>query len=63
MKALIQLYIASVKEFVRSRMAIFWTLAFPIFFILIFGVVFSGGGDISYDVGWRLKTRGRLAPP
>lgn len=50
MNTIIQLYIASMKEFMRDRMAIFWTLGFPAMFILIFGVVFSGGGDIAYAV-------------
>ena len=34
MKAFFQLYLANVKEFVRDRMAMFWTLAFPVFFIV-----------------------------
>ena len=50
MNTIIQLYIASMKEFMRDRMAIFWTLGFPVMFILIFGVVFSGGDDISFPV-------------
>ena len=50
MNTIVQLYIASMKEFARDRMAIFWTLGFPVMFILIFGIVFSGGGDIAYDV-------------
>ncbi len=61
MSALIQLYIASVKEFLRDRMALFWTLAFPVFFILIFGVVFSGGGSTSYEVGLALEDSGPVA--
>lgn len=50
MNTIIQLYIASMKEFMRDRMAIFWTLGFPVMFILIFGVVFSGGDDIAFPV-------------
>lgn len=45
------LYIASIKEFVRDRATIFWTLAFPLLFILLFGVIFNGGGSPNYTVG------------
>jgi ABC-2 type transport system permease protein len=51
MKTVLSLYIASVKEFMRDRMAIFWTLAFPVLFIVLFGVIFAGGGSPSYTVG------------
>lgn len=51
MAAFIQLYLASLKEFVRDRMAMFWTLAFPIFFIVLFGIIFSGNNDTSFDIG------------
>ena len=51
MAAFIQLYLASLKEFVRDRMAMFWTLAFPIFFIVIFGIIFSGNNDTVFDIG------------
>jgi len=40
------------KQFVRERAALFWTFIFPIFFILIFGAVFSGSmNDISFNIG------------
>ncbi|MBI5960807.1 MAG: ABC transporter permease [Chloroflexi bacterium] len=45
------LYIATIREFVRDITALFWTLAFPVMFILIFGVIFSDGDDISFDIG------------
>jgi ABC-2 type transport system permease protein len=45
------LYIASLKEFIRDRGALFWTLAFPLIFIVLFGVIFSGGGSVKYTVG------------
>ena len=38
----------------------FWTLAFPIMFIFIFGLVFSGGGDPSYELGIALEDEGPL---
>lgn len=51
MGTVISLYIASVKEFVRDRAALFWTLAFPILFIVLFGVIFSGNNSANYTVG------------
>jgi ABC-2 type transport system permease protein len=44
------LYIASLKEYTRDRMTLFWTLAFPVLFIVIFGLIFSGSGGTSYTV-------------
>ena len=44
------LYIASLKEYLRDRMTLFWTLAFPVIFIVIFGLIFSGGGGNTYNV-------------
>lgn len=41
MSTVIALYVASIKEFVRDRAAIFWTLAFPVLFIVLFGVIFN----------------------
>jgi ABC-2 type transport system permease protein len=61
MKALWQLYLANVKEFVRDRMAMFWTLAFPIFFIVIFGIIFSGTSGTTFDVGLAVEDNGPTA--
>ena len=44
------LYIANMKEFIRDRAALFWTFAFPIFFIVLFGAIFSGNSSVSYNV-------------
>ncbi len=51
MRIFIEMFVASAKELVRDRTALFWFLAFPLIFIFIFGMVFSGGGDINYSVG------------
>lgn len=51
MRAFVNLYAASMKEFLRSRMAVFWTMAFPLLLALLFGVVFGGGGDTRFKVG------------
>ena len=52
MDALIQLTIANIRSFVRDRAALFWTLAFPLIFIVMFGAIFSGGGDQGRTFGW-----------
>jgi len=51
MRALIPLTVANVRSFMRDRAALFWTLAFPVIFILLFGLIFSGNGG-TYTVGW-----------
>jgi ABC-2 type transport system permease protein len=42
MNALLRLSVANLKSFVRDRAALFWTLAFPLIFVLTFGLIFSG---------------------
>ena len=51
MRALVQLTLANTREFTRDRAALFWTFAFPLLFILIFGVVFSRDSGTQYEVG------------
>ena len=36
---------ASIKNWYRNKAALFWTFAFPILLILIFGEIFSGGNE------------------
>jgi ABC-2 type transport system permease protein len=45
------LTVANVKSFYRDRAALFWTFAFPILFVVLFGYLFSGGPS-TFDVGW-----------
>ncbi len=45
MSALLQLTIANVKSFTRDRSALFWTIAFPVLFVILFGSIFSGGNN------------------
>jgi ABC-2 type transport system permease protein len=42
MNALWQLTRANLKSFLRDRAALFWTIAFPLLFVVIFGLIFSG---------------------
>lgn len=52
MHALVTLTRANIRSFIRQRAALFWTLAFPLIFIVLFGSIFSGSGDLNYRVGW-----------
>jgi len=52
MRALRALTIANVRSFVRDRAALFWTLAFPLIFIFLFGFIFEGSGGAGLDVAW-----------
>lgn len=52
MAAFLTLTAANIRTFVRDRTSLFWTFAFPVIFILLFGAIFSGGGTPSYKVGW-----------
>jgi len=51
MRAFNKLLISDLKQFFRDKTALFFTFAFPILFIFIFGWVFSGAGNVSYDIG------------
>ncbi|HEX9550119.1 MAG TPA: ABC transporter permease, partial [Candidatus Limnocylindrales bacterium] len=52
MRPLIQLTIANIRSFARDRAAMFWTLAFPLIFILMFGAIFTGGGSATRTFAW-----------
>ena len=51
MNALLLLTVANIRSFVRDRAALFWTLAFPLIFVFLFGAIFSGG-DNSRTIGY-----------
>jgi ABC-2 type transport system permease protein len=51
LKGFWKLLTSDLKQFFRERTAVFFTFAFPLLFMVIFGFVFSGSQDISYDVG------------
>jgi ABC-2 type transport system permease protein len=51
MRAFLAMVKANLKMVVRNRQALFWNLAFPALFIIIFGTVFDPDGDISITVG------------
>ena len=41
---------ASLKTWMRSIGTVFWTILFPILLILIFGAIFSGADEVSYEL-------------
>ena len=45
MRALLLLTAANIKSFTRDRAALFWTLAFPLIFVFLFGSIFTGGNN------------------
>jgi ABC-2 type transport system permease protein len=45
MNALLLLTVANIRSFARDRAAMFWTLAFPLIFVVLFGSIFSGGNN------------------
>ena len=45
MNALMALTRANIKSYMRDRAAVFWTLAFPLVFIVMFGLIFHGGSS------------------
>jgi ABC-2 type transport system permease protein len=50
-RGLLPLTIANIKSFYRNRAALFWTLAFPVIFIVLFGAIFSGG-NAHFTIAW-----------
>lgn len=53
MRSLVPLTLANLKSFLRDRAGMFWTLAFPIVFVVLFGSIFSGSaGDVNFRIGW-----------
>jgi len=51
-RGLLPLTLANIKSFYRDRASLFWTLAFPVIFVFLFGSLFSGSGPTTFDVGW-----------
>lgn len=50
MRAFWAMVVANLKMTVRNRAALFWLLAFPVLFIVLFGFLF-GEGDLSLSIG------------
>ena len=43
-------FLATARMFSRSKSSIFWTLAFPIILVVLFGAIFSGLGEATYSL-------------
>jgi ABC-2 type transport system permease protein len=53
MKALVGLTLANIRSIVRDRASLFWLLAFPLIFIVMFGLIFAESGSRGqFDVAW-----------
>jgi ABC-2 type transport system permease protein len=52
MQALVALTVANIRSYTRDRAALFWTLAFPLIFIFMFGFIFQEGGESRLTLGW-----------
>jgi ABC-2 type transport system permease protein len=52
MQALLALTVANIRSYVRDRAALFWTLAFPLIFIFMFGFIFQSSGESRLTLGW-----------
>ena len=52
MSALLALTRANIRSYTRDRAALFWTLAFPLIFIFMFGFIFQEGGQSRLTLGW-----------
>jgi ABC-2 type transport system permease protein len=51
MNALVALTVANIRSYTRDRAAVFWTLAFPLVFIVLFGLIFQGS-TARLTLGW-----------
>ena len=52
MNTLLTLTVANLKGLTRDRAALFWTFFFPVMFVLLFGVLFSGSSNSKVAVGF-----------
>jgi ABC-2 type transport system permease protein len=52
MRRLWTLTVANTKSYVRDRSTVFWTLVFPLVFVVLFGSIFSGVGGGMISLGW-----------
>lgn len=61
MRSFWELVSANAKDIIRDRMSIFWYVAFPLTFILIFGLIFGRDQNSTrYNVGLVVEDKGTL---
>jgi ABC-2 type transport system permease protein len=46
------LTVANIRSYYRDRATLFWTIAFPVIFVVLFGSIFSGAGPTQFTIGW-----------
>ncbi|MBI5958614.1 MAG: ABC transporter permease [Chloroflexi bacterium] len=51
MRALVQLYLANVREWRRDPTALLWSVLFPVIIALVVGAVFSSSGKMFFRIG------------
>jgi len=51
-RALAHLTLANITSFRRDPAGVFWTVAFPVTFMVLFGLIFSGGDASRFRVAW-----------
>jgi ABC-2 type transport system permease protein len=61
MRPLFALTVANIRSYVRDRAALFWTLAFPLIFIFLFGFIFQGDDQARLNLGWADEDRSAAA--
>ncbi|MFD2610994.1 ABC transporter permease [Paenibacillus gansuensis] len=49
MKSYIQLTLAQLRIFIRNRQVLFWSLFFPVFFMIVLGSFLGGGSGASFN--------------
>jgi ABC-2 type transport system permease protein len=52
LRGLWPLTLANVKSFYRDRASLFWTIAFPVLLVVLFGSIFSGASQTTLSVAW-----------
>lgn len=45
------IFLANVKEYIRDKTAVFWFLLFPLIFVFLFGWIFTGISESSFNIG------------
>lgn len=50
MKRVITILVGNLKMWIRSKHTLFWTIAFPVLMILLFGSIFSISGNPKFDL-------------
>jgi len=51
MRPFYKLTVAAFKQFYRDKTAMFFAFAFPLIFMVIFGLIYGNTGSVNYDIG------------